>query len=47
MKNRGCAETMSDNEIRKNFLESKEWVNEANDLKQIKEKIEEEVGSRY
>ena len=29
---------MSDNEIRENFLESKEWVNETNDLKQIKEK---------
>ena len=43
MKKIGCAETMSDNEIRKNFLESKEWVKEANDLKQIKEKIEEEV----
>ena len=43
MKKIGCAESMSDNEVRKNFLESKEWVKTANELKQTKEKIEEDV----
>ena len=34
---------MSDNEVRKKFLESKEWVKEANELRKLKEKIEEEI----
>ena len=37
------AETMSDNEVREKFLEAKAWAKVANDLKQLKEKIEEEV----